>query len=423
MSNMENQKGSFVSICNNQQNVSIFGCGGRYKRWVCMSISALSSNLVTDLSQQQWQNPFKEVRQDFEQLAGALQSGDLSGAQSAYSSIQQLLEANTGSSSSSPSSSSPNTLQSDFAALGQALSSGSLTQAQSAFSQLKTDFQAARQSRYEGANGPSQGQDQYVPSSSKGPNAVTQALEDYTQLSSDIQSGDLTDAQTAYASLQQLVGNPNPSTPTTPPTAIQSDFTTLGQAIQSGDATQAQSAFSQLQSDFQTATQPPASPAATTTATTPVQNPVQNPAQEVRQDYAELAGALQSGDLTTAQSAFTALQQALQTQTGSSTASTVSSTTASATSNDPIANDLSALGQALSSGNLTQAQSAFAQLKTDIRTAQQSAATGNQGFTPWLRAGGHGHHHHGGGGGYGSESSTSSSSTASNTNSGINVYA
>jgi len=383
-----------------------------------MSISALSSNLVNDLSPQQWQNPFKEVRQDFEQLAGALQSGDLSGAQSAYSSIQQLLAANTSLSSSS----SPNTLQSDFAALGQALSSGSLTQAQSAFSQLKSDFQAARQSRFDGANGPSQGQDQYLPSSSQGPNAVTQALEDYTQLSSDIQSGDLTDAQTAYTSLQQLVGNPNPSTPTTSPTTIQSDFTTLGQAIQSGDATQAQSAFSQLQSDFQTANQPPATPAATTTAATPVQspvqNPAQNPAQEVRQDYTDLAGALQSGNLTMAQAAFTALQETLQTQTGSSTAST----TSSATSSDPIANDLSALGQALSSGNLTQAQSAFTQLQTDIRTAQQSAATGNQGFTPWHRAGGHGHHHHGGGG-YGSESSTSTSSTASDSNSGINVYA
>src|SRR5271168_4589263 len=106
------------------------------RRIVPMSISALSSNLVTDLSQQQWQNPFKEIRQ--------------------------------------------------------------------------------------------QGQ---------GPNAVTQALEDYTQLSSDIQSGDLTDAETAYSSLQQLVGNPSPSNPT----AIQTDFASLGQAIQSGDATQAQS--------------------------------------------------------------------------------------------------------------------------------------------------------------------------------------
>jgi len=383
-----------------------------------MSISALSSNLVTDLSQPQWQNPFKEIRQDFQQLAGALQSGDLSGAQSAYSSIQQLLQASTNSSNSS----SPTTIQSDFATLGQALASGSLSQAQSAFSQLQTDFQAARQSRDGAVNGPTPGQDQYVPSSSQGPNAVGQALQDYTQLASDIQSGNLTDAQAAYTSLQQLVGNPSSSNAST----IQTDFATLGKAIQSEDVTQAQSAFAQLQSDYQTANQPP-SAAGTTTASTTTQAqdqsttttaPVQNPVQQVRQDYAELANALQSGNLTTAQSAFTALQQALQTQSGPSTAST----TTSATSGDPIANDLSALGQALSSSNLTQAQSAFSQLQTDIRTAQQSATSQSQGVTPWHRAGGHGHHHHGGGG-YGSESSTSSSSNASNTNSGVNVYA
>src|ERR1700733_13966556 len=116
-----------------------------------MSISAISSNLVNDLSQQQ--NPFRQIRQDFRQLASALQNGDLSDAQSAYSSIQQVLGANSGSSNSSGS----NTLQSDFAALGQALQSGNLGQAQSAFSQLQSD----------GAKGPSaQAGDQYVPSTS-----------------------------------------------------------------------------------------------------------------------------------------------------------------------------------------------------------------------------------------------------------------
>lgn len=106
-----------------------------------MSISALSSSLITDLSQQQ--NPFKEIRQDFKQLASALQSGDLSGAQSAYANIQQVLQANQGTATGSSGS---NTLQNDFAAVGQALQSGDLSQAQSAFSQLQSDFQAGRQS-------------------------------------------------------------------------------------------------------------------------------------------------------------------------------------------------------------------------------------------------------------------------------------
>src|SRR5271156_2024695 len=100
-----------------------------------MSISALSFNLITDLSQQQ-QNPFQEIKQDFNQLASALQSGDLSGAQSAYSNIQQLFQANPGASPSNATSNGSNTVQSDFAALGQALQSGDLSQAQSAFSQL-----------------------------------------------------------------------------------------------------------------------------------------------------------------------------------------------------------------------------------------------------------------------------------------------
>jgi hypothetical protein len=59
-----------------------------------MSISALSSNLITDLSQQIRQNPFQQIQQDFKQLSSALQSGNFSDAQSAYSSIQQLLLGN-----------------------------------------------------------------------------------------------------------------------------------------------------------------------------------------------------------------------------------------------------------------------------------------------------------------------------------------
>src|SRR5277367_1205454 len=146
-----------------------------------MSISALSSNLIADLSQQR-QNPFHEIKQDFQQLASALQSGDLSDAQSAYSAIQQVLGANSGSTSNA-SSSGPNTLQTDFAALGQALQSGDLSTAQSAFSQLQSDFQATLQSG--GAGSQTQGNDQYVPSASQGQNPIEEAIQDYTQLASD----------------------------------------------------------------------------------------------------------------------------------------------------------------------------------------------------------------------------------------------
>jgi len=39
--------------------------------------------LINDLWQQQRQNPFQQMKQDFARLASALQSGDLSTAQSA----------------------------------------------------------------------------------------------------------------------------------------------------------------------------------------------------------------------------------------------------------------------------------------------------------------------------------------------------
>src|SRR5580658_8021721 len=330
-----------------------------------MSISALSSSLISDLAPQHWQNPFQEIKQDFQQLASALQSGNLSGAQSAYSNIQQLLQGSPGSSSTSNSSTSTgsNTLQNDFAALGQALQSGDLTTAQSAFAQLQTDFQASHQpgGASRGTQGPPQGDDQYV--ASQGQNPVEQALQDYTQLASDLQSGNLTAAQSDYTNLQQLVQAYQG--PAKSDSAIQSDFATLGQDLQSGNLTQAQSEFSQLQSDLTSAAQPQ----------------TQNPVQQVRQDYGQLASALQSGNLTDAQSAFAALEQALQTQSG--TASTASSTTS--TTNDPIANDLNALGQALSSGSLTQAQTAFSQLQSDIQTAEQAANPWTQGSGQWPR--------------------------------------
>jgi len=370
-----------------------------------MSISALSSSLISDLAPQQWQNPFQEIKQDFQQLASALQSGNLSGAQSAYSNIQQLLQGSPGSSTSNSSTSTgSNTLQNDFAALGQALQSGDLTTAQSAFAQLQTDFQASHQpgGASPGTQGPQQGDDQYV--ASQGQNPVEQALQDYTQLASDLQSGNLTAAQSDYTNLQQLVQAYQG--PAKSDSAIQSDFATLGQDLQSGNLTEAQSEFSQLQSDLTSAAQPQ----------------TQNPVRQVRQDYGQLASALQSGNLTDAQSAFAALEQALQTQSG--TASTASNTTS--TTNDPIANDLNALGQALSSGSLTQAQTAFSQLQSDIQTAEQAANPQTQDAGQWPRADWHDHQHQWGGSGSQSSPSTASSSNAynsRNSSSAINVYA
>lgn len=286
-----------------------------------MSISPLSASLLSDLSQTHRQNPFQEVRQDFQQLASALQSGNLSDAQSAYSSIQQVLQSAQGSSGAASGSNGTNTIQNDFSALGQALQSGDLTQAQSAFAQLQSDAQSARQARSSDTAGTAQAQDQYVSSTA-----------------------------------QNL-----------------------------------------------------------------------SPAQQVQQDYAQLASALQSGDVTGAQTAYTALQQALGAQTGNST----SPTTATGATTDPILNDFNSLGQALQSGNLSQAQSAFAQLQSDVQSAQQNQTSSLQSLAQALKSAIQGHHHHGGGHHGGgsktqttnsSTSSTAATSTTTNGNVTINIY-
>lgn len=96
-----------------------------------MSISGITSNLQNT---QTWQSPVRQRHQDFQSLASSLQSGDLSGAQRAYSDLQSMFPTAT---------STPNTVQTDFATLGQDLNAGNVTQAKKDFMQMNTDFQAA----------------------------------------------------------------------------------------------------------------------------------------------------------------------------------------------------------------------------------------------------------------------------------------
>jgi hypothetical protein len=318
-----------------------------------MSISALSSNLITDLSQQQRQNPLQQMRQDFSQLASALQSGDLSTAQSAYSNLQQLLQAQQSGSASSTGSTPANTIQNDFAALGQALQSGDIGQAQTAFSQMQKDFQAARQA----SSTAQASEDQYVPSTSQQQalSLTQQVRQDYAQLSSSLQSGDLKGAQSAFASLQQALQNQG---------TITQGTTAQGSPVES----------------------------------TPIQSlPIQG-------------APVQSSPI-----------QSISTPGPQSTTNSAS---------DTITNDFNALGSALSSGNLSQAQSVFSQLQNDIQTAQQAAGPQAQNPTGLgaIVSGHHHHHHHHGGGGSNSQISTSTtaspdSSTSGNTSSGVSLYA
>jgi hypothetical protein len=119
-----------------------------------MSVSPVSStgSAYSSATQSTQVSAFKQRKQDFEALSQALSAGDLAGAQSAFSALQQDL-ANIGQGQATPpagqtSQTGQGSFSSALQALGQALSSGDLSGAQSAFAQLQQDIQKVAQGHH-----------------------------------------------------------------------------------------------------------------------------------------------------------------------------------------------------------------------------------------------------------------------------------
>ena len=101
---------------------------------------AVNSISVTNASVQSTQpgqaSAIKQRRQDFEALTQALNSGDLSGAKSAFAAIQQDFKTVTQAQEGQQiGSNTQNKFQNAFQALGQALNSSDLKAAQTAFAE------------------------------------------------------------------------------------------------------------------------------------------------------------------------------------------------------------------------------------------------------------------------------------------------
>ncbi len=148
-------------------------------------------------------------------------------------------------------------------------------------------------------------------------------------------------------------------------------------------------------------------PSSSTKNSTPAAGSTSQP-DSFQSDFAALLSAVQSGNITTAQSALTSIQSDLQGATAGYSPSSTSSNSptsavAGATSSSPMS-DLDALFAAVKSGDMTGAQAALAQFKTDAQSSTQQA-TGHH----------HHHHHHGGGGSEASTSTPSTTGTAGST--------
>ena len=99
-----------------------------------MSTAGISSS---SLVQAQY---FQDRKSDLQQLGQALQSGDLSGAQQDFSTIEGLAQNGP---FASGDAFAVNQRQQDFASIGQALQSGDIAGAQQAFAQLQSTFSSS----------------------------------------------------------------------------------------------------------------------------------------------------------------------------------------------------------------------------------------------------------------------------------------
>jgi hypothetical protein len=135
---------------------------------------------------------------------------------------------------------------------------------------------------------------------------MQQFRQDFQKLGQDLQTGNLTGAQADFAVLQK--DGPQSSSSTQNSNPISQTFQQLSTDLQSGNLTAAQQDYSNLQQDFQNQ------------ASSHMQRShhhhhsggSSDASSQMSQILAQLGQDLQSGDLTTAQQAYTTLQQDLQ---------------------------------------------------------------------------------------------------------------
>jgi len=162
---------------------------------------------------------------------------------------------------------------------------------------------------------------------------------------------------------------------------IQSQFQKLGQDLQSGNLTQAQSDFATLTQNL-----PNGGKSSSTAASATSANASSSDSNPVLQAFQSLGKDLQSGNLTAAQQDFAAIQQSAQQSQASGQSHhghhhhhTADTNTSSPTSS--LQQDFSSLGQNLQSGNLASAQQAYVSLQTDLQQFLPSFASGSTGGT------------------------------------------
>jgi outer membrane protein assembly factor BamD (BamD/ComL family) len=193
-----------------------------------MSVAAISSSSLFDVSNQNVVSKREKIQQEFQQLGQDLQSGDLTAAQTDFTTLQQLVPklasipttaagsttgTTTGATTTSAAASTPTTTVAStdprvqaFAQLEQDIQSGNTSGAQQDYSNIQQIFQqrASEHNNHRFHTGGFSGAPGGVSTLPGGvgslPSGVGQLFQ---QLGQALQSGDLNSAKQAYSSLQQ----------------------------------------------------------------------------------------------------------------------------------------------------------------------------------------------------------------------------
>jgi len=135
-------------------------------------------------------------------------------------------------------------------------------------------------------------------------NNMKQVEQEFQQLGQDLESGNLSAAQSDFATLQQLLPQNSSTSSTQSNSPIAQAFNQLSKDLQAGDLSAAQQDYTTIQQDFQNQ--------AAKMQGHHHHGGGGSEASQLNQLFNQLGQALQSGDLSTAQSLFSSLQQQFQ---------------------------------------------------------------------------------------------------------------
>lgn len=168
-----------------------------------MSISGIANTALNALfsatqNTQSGQGQFQQIQSEFQQLGQDLQAGNLTQAQQDYATLSQnFAPAQSGpttaaTTTDAATNNNSNSIAQAFAALSQNLENGNISGAQQSYATIQQDFQ---QQQHHGT-----GEIHHHHHGGQQANPISQAL---SSLSSALQAGNLSSAQSAFATLQQ----------------------------------------------------------------------------------------------------------------------------------------------------------------------------------------------------------------------------